>query len=92
MGYAGNPKGMLYIPQRVVLPGGFRIKVSQLRPMQMKTKYGQFLDGCWDADTKSLDVLRTLTHQRKWWVFSEQMAHVITSWQQELKDRGLAKA
>lgn len=73
-------KGILYIPRTISLPGPFKVKVSQIAPMQMKTKHGEFCDAVWDIDTMTVDINRKLTHQRKWFVFSHEYVHVVNDW------------
>ena len=76
----GAAKGTLYIPRTIDLPGPFRVKVTQLKPMQMKTKHGEFYDGIWDVEAMTVDLNRKLPHKRKWYVFSHELAHVVNDW------------
>lgn len=85
------PKGTMYIPRSIKLPGGFKVTVKQIRPMQMKAKHGQFLDGCWDIDTMSLDILKTLNHKRKWFVYSHEYQHVVHDWVLFLVNKGVSQ-
>lgn len=84
-------KGVLYIPRTIELPGGFNVKVTQLNPMKMKEKHGDFYDGIWDIETMSVDLNRKLTHQRKWYVFSHEFAHVVNDWMHWLVNKEIAK-
>lgn len=69
-----------YIPQTFELPGGFKVKVRQLKPMQMKAKHGGDYDGIWDIETMTIDLNKSLPHKRKWFVFSHEIAHIVNDW------------
>jgi hypothetical protein len=79
------------IPKLIKLPGGFNVKVTQLKPSKMKEKHGEYYDAIWDLDTMSVDLNKGLNHQRKWYVFSHEYNHVVNDWMHWLINEEIAK-
>jgi hypothetical protein len=84
-------KGTAYNPRKIILPGDFKVKVNQLKPMQMKKKHGDFYDGIWDIENMCVDLNRKLPHKRKWYVFSHEVAHVVNDWMHYLVNKEIAQ-
>jgi len=86
---SGDQRG-LYIPRVWALPHGFKIYTRQLAPMQMKARHGEDYDGIWDLDTMTIDIKKSLSRERKWYVYSHELMHAINDWQHWLINQGIA--
>jgi len=85
----GETRGY-YIPRVWELPHGFVIRTMQLSPTAMKAKHGADYDGIWDSDMRSIDIKKSISKERKWYVYSHELLHAVNDWQHWLINRGIA--
>ena len=80
-----------YIPKWIKLPGGYTVKVNQIIPTKMLEVHGQVYDGIFDPNMMTLDINVRLGKGRKWYVYSQEVIHVVDAWAKWLQTMGIAE-
>jgi Zn-dependent peptidase ImmA (M78 family) len=79
------------IPRTIRLPFGYTIRVEQVTKREMEDECGEFLDGAWMAECRTIYLRRSLTITRKRYVLCHELQHAVADLTHQHLNDGIGK-
>lgn len=68
---------MIRIPDRIVLPFGYVVKVKLVTAEEMEEAGGEGCDGLWRVEERTIYVRKSLPARRRRWVLVHEAFHAL---------------
>lgn len=79
------------IPRTIRLPFGYTVRVREVSKREMEDECGDYLDGAWVADDRTIYLRRTLNVTRKRYILCHELQHAIADLQHQQLNDGVGK-
>lgn len=81
-------------PKRLTLPFGYTVAIKEVTDGEMRDMDDcdvRTSDGCWDVDSRTIYIVKTLSPRRKRYILGHELFHALIDYQHHILDEGRAK-
>lgn len=81
-------------PRRVTLPFGYVVRVKEVTDGEMREMDDadeRTSDGCWDIETRTIYLVKTLSPRRKRYILAHELFHALIDYEHHLLNEGASK-
>ena len=71
------------LPKRITLPFGYTVRIREVTEGAMREiddADERFSDGCWDEETRTIYIPKTLSPRRKRYILGHEVTHCVHDW------------
>lgn len=82
------------LPKSLTLPFGYRVSIKEVTDGEMRDLDDadeRESDGCWDATTRTIYIVKTLSPRRKRYILGHELFHAVVDFQHHLLNERSAK-
>jgi Zn-dependent peptidase ImmA (M78 family) len=77
-----------HVPASIRLPFGFTVTIKAVSPRTLKKVAKADVMGCWDLDTRTIYLDKTMEPRNQRYVLTHEMIHAFADWQHMALDAG----
>lgn len=82
------------LPKRLTLPFGYVVAIKEVTDGEMRDLDDADVrtsDGCWDAASRTIYIVKTLSPRRKRYILGHELFHAVVDYQHHLFNEGASK-
>lgn len=84
----------MILPKSLTLPFGYRVSIREVTDGEMREMDDEderVSDGCWDVETRTIYIVKTLSPRRKRYILGHELFHAVLDWQHHMLNEGAIK-